>query len=45
MTLLDLIRLLLNMARNNANADGHREFDLRCHRIPMLRDIETNGDL
>lgn len=24
-TILELIRLLLNVARNNANADGHRE--------------------
>jgi hypothetical protein len=25
-TLLDLLRLILNAAQNNANADGHREF-------------------
>lgn len=26
-TLLELIRLLLNVARNNANADGHRKLN------------------
>ena len=25
-TLLELIRLILNIARNNANADGHRAY-------------------
>ena len=25
-TLLELVKMLLNIARNNANADGHRKF-------------------
>lgn len=29
MTLLDIIRLILNAIRNNANAEGHRE-SLSC---------------
>ena len=29
-TLLELVRMLLNAARNTAKAEGHRELSLRC---------------
>ena len=33
-TLLDLLKSILQAAQNNANADGHREHCLKCTTVP-----------